>query len=267
MSAVASEVINGEPVIRRDNNGVTTLTLNRPDQYNALSCATMDALQSHLDDISKESAVRIVVIEGNGKAFCAGHDLKEIRAVHTQEAHRSLFSQCSKVMLTITRLRQPVIAKVHGIATAAGCQLVATCDLAIASEAAKFATSGVNLGLFCSTPAVALSRNMNRKDAMEMLLTGDFIDAQTALSKGLVNRVVPADQLDAAIEELVQKICAKSAVAISAGKSMFYRQIEMSMENAYAYTSDVMAWNLASADAVEGIDAFMQKRTPIWEDR
>jgi len=248
-------------VLRTDRaDGLTTLTLNRPAQFNSLSKDMLTAVQAELDDIAASATVRVVVIAGAGKAFCAGHDLKEMRANHSKEFMQALFRQCGELMLTITRLPQPVIARVHGIATAAGCQLVSMCDLAVAADVARFAVSGINVGLFCSTPAVGLARNLGRKAALEMLLTGDFIDAMEARAKGLVNRVVPADALDAEIERLVQSILAKSAVAVRMGKGMFYQQLEMGLADAYAYAGEVMACNMMSADAGEGIDAFMQKR-------
>jgi enoyl-CoA hydratase/carnithine racemase len=211
--------------------------------------------------------VRAVVIAGAGKAFCAGHDLKQMRANHSQAYMQKLFKQCSHVMTAIARLPQPVIARIHGIATAAGCQLVAACDLAVAADVARFAVSGINVGLFCSTPAVALSRNLGRKQAMEMLLTGDFIDAAEAQRRGLVNRVVPLEALDAEIGKLTDSIVAKSAVAVATGKQLFYRQLEMGVEGAYQLASETMACNMMAADAAEGIDAFMQKRAPEWRHR
>ncbi len=254
-------------VLSQDEAGIATLTLNRPRQYNALSQAMLGALQAVLDAVAAEKTVRVVVIAGSGPAFCAGHDLKEMRA-HTDRAfHQALFAQCGRVMLTINRLPQPVIARVHGIATAAGCQLVAACDLAVASDNARFATSGINVGLFCSTPGVALSRNLGRKQALELLLTGDFIDASTALRQGLVNRVTPLDQLDAAVWQLAESICNKSPLAITLGKELFYRQLDMGLEEAYACASEAMACNMNSEDAREGIDAFIAKRKPEWQGR
>ncbi len=260
-------ILNAEDalVLRQDQGSVATLMLNRPKQYNALSQAMLGALQTALDTVATDRTIRVVVIAGAGSAFCAGHDLKEIRA-HTDPAfHRALFAQCGQVMLTIHRLPQPVIARVHGIATAAGCQLVATCDLAVAAETARFATSGINVGLFCATPSVALSRNLGRKQALELLLTGDFIDAPTALQRGLINRVVPPDQLDSAVWQLADSISNKSPLAIAMGKELFYRQLEMKLEDAYACASESMACNLNSEDAREGIDAFIAKRKPEWK--
>lgn len=254
-------------LLRHDNDGITTLTLNRPKQYNCLSEALLTELQEALDQLADDASIRVVIIAGNGQAFCAGHDLKEMRAHTDQAFHKALFEQCARIMLTIKRLPQPVIAKVHGIATAAGCQLVASCDLAIASESARFATSGINVGLFCSTPGVAISRNMPGKHAMKMLLTGDFIDASTALQQGLINEVTQADNLDATIQRLAASICTKSPLAIATGKAMFYRQLEMGIEQAYDYASDIMACNMNSEDAREGVDAFIARRKPRWSGR
>jgi enoyl-CoA hydratase/carnithine racemase len=254
-------------VLREDRQGVTTLTLNRPKQYNALSKALLTALQAQLDQIAQDDSVRVVVIAAAGKAFSAGHDLKEMRANRDEGYYKALFDQVSRMMMSINRLPQPVIARVHGIATAAGCQLVAACDLAVAAEDARFATSGIRVGLFCSTPAVAVSRNLSRKQAMEMLLTGDFVDASTALRQGLVNRVVPAAELDEAVASLVEAIVSKSAAAVAIGKKMFYEQLEMGMAGAYQYASEVMTCNMMNDDAAEGIDAFIEKRAPVWQGR
>lgn len=263
MSTAASEIDDGI-LQRQDEEGIVTLTLNRPDQYNALSEDMLKALQSALDEIADDPAVRVVILAGAGKAFCAGHDLKEMRAHPDKIYQKALFERCSAVMLALLRLPQPVIARVHGTATAAGCQLVATCDLAVASTQARFAVSGINVGLFCSTPAVALSRNVARKPAMEMLMTGDFIDAHSAAERGLVNRVAEPEALDAAVRELAEAIRAKSAAAVATGKRMFYKQLELGVSDAYDYTAEVMACNMMAADAREGIDAFMQKRPPEW---
>jgi enoyl-CoA hydratase/carnithine racemase len=253
-------------LLREDRaDGLTTLTLNRPNQFNSLSGDMLTALQSALDAIAVDAKVRVVVIAGAGKAFCAGHDLKEMRANHSKGFMQALFKQCGKVMMTITQMPQPVIARIHGIATAAGCQLVSMCDLAVAADVARFATSGINVGLFCATPGVGLSRNLGRKQALEMLLTGDFIDAQMALQKGLVNRVVPGDALDAEVDKLAQSIIAKSSIAIGMGKQMFYKQLEMGLDAAYQYASEVMACNMMTADAAEGIDAFVGKRKAEWK--
>jgi enoyl-CoA hydratase/carnithine racemase len=259
--------MSDSPLLRSASEGVVTLTLNRPDQFNSLSTELLDELQKNLDDIAADDSLRVVVLVGAGKAFCAGHDLKQMRANHNKGYMQQLFRQCGRVMTTITRMPQPVVARVHGIATAAGCQLVATCDLAVASDNARFAVSGINIGLFCSTPAVALSRNMGRKQAMEMLLTGDFIDAAEAQRRGLVNRVVPLDRLDAEVKALTDSICAKSAVAVRLGKQLFYQQLEMGLEGAYQVASETMACNMMVDDAGEGIDAFMAKRKPEWHGR
>ena len=266
MSAVLQA--SNEPVLlRHDAGGIATVTLNRPKQYNALSEELLTELQSAIDSIGKDPSVRVVVISGNGTAFCAGHDLKQMRTNPKKAYYEKLFAQCSKVMMTLTRLPQPVIARVHGIATAAGCQLVAQCDLAVASENARFAVSGINVALFCSTPSVPLARNISRKQAMEMLLTGDFIDAATAKARGLVNRVVAVEKLDAEVKALADAIIAKSPVAVTTGKKMFYKQIEMGMGAAYEYASEVMACNMMAEDVGEGIDAFTQKRAPNWKGK
>jgi len=250
-----------------DARGVLRLVLNRPAQRNALSMALMAALIEALDRAGDDKAVRVVVIAGAGTGFCPGHDLREMRQDPSREAYARIFDRCSEMMQKIVRLPKPVIAEVHGIATAAGCQLVASCDLAVASEDARFATSGINVGLFCSTPMVALSRAIGRKAAMQMLLTGDFVDADTALSWGLVNQVVPREELRAATDTLAHKIAEKSAMAIALGKTAFYRQIEMDLSAAYALTSEVMTKNMLAYDAEEGIDAFIGKRKPVWQDR
>ncbi len=264
----SAQPASDEPyVLRRDNGGLATLTLNRPQQFNSLSRAMIGALQTQLDAIAGDSQVRVVVIAGAGKAFCAGHDLKEMRANHNKAFMQDLFERCGRMMMTLTEMPQPVIARVHAIATAAGCQLVSMCDLAVAAEQARFATSGINVGLFCATPGVGLSRNLGRKEALEMLLTGDFIDAPTALRHGLVNRVVSAEQLDAEIDKLAQSIIGKSSVAIGMGKQMFYKQLEMGLGAAYQYAAEVMACNMMTEDAGEGIDAFIGKRQPVWQGR
>jgi enoyl-CoA hydratase/carnithine racemase len=263
----AAAPANEPLLLRQDDQGIVTLTLNRPRQYNALSDALLGELQTQLDAVAGDAAARVVVIAGAGTAFCAGHDLKEMRARPDPAYYRDLFGRCSRMMLTITQMPQPVIARVHGIATAAGCQLVATCDLAIATPEARFATSGINVGLFCSTPAVALSRNVQDKHAFEMLMTGDFIDAETALGYGLVNRVVPAAELDQAVADLARRICSKSAVAVRTGKRMFHRQRDMDLGAAYDFASETMACNMMAEDVGEGIDAFIAKRRPIWKNR
>ena len=247
--------------------GVLTLTLNRPQAFNALSEGLLDALHSALTSAARDSAVRVVVIRAAGRAFCAGHDLKEMRARPDRAYYTELFDRCSAMMQAITALPQPVVAQVHGIATAAGCQLVAACDLAVAAESATFATNGIDNGLFCSTPSVALSRAVARKHAFEMLFTGAFIPAARAAEIGLVNRVVPDSRLDEATQELAERIAAKSTVTTRSGKSMFYRQLGMSLEDAYDFAARTMACDMMSEDAAEGIDAFLQKRKPEWRDR
>ncbi len=254
-------------LLRRDENGVATLTLNRGDRLNPLSQAMMDVLQHEINAIAADSRVRVVVLAGEGKAFCAGHDLKQMRATPSLDYYQQLFKQCSQLMLSLQKIPQPVIARVHGLATAAGCQLVATCDLAVASTEARFAASGVNYGLFCSTPAVALSRNVLRKQAMEMLLTGDFIDAHEAQARGLVNRVVAPEALDEEIARLTASIIAKPAVAIAMGKQMFYRQDEMGLAAAYQLAGETMACNMMDDCALEGVQAFIDKRTPSWRSK
>jgi len=260
--------IDNQPVLleSRDEHGVLRLTLNRPEARNALSTALMAELTDAVIRAGADKQTRVVVIAGSGVGFCPGHDLRELRSDPSAEAYARIFAQCSEMMQTIVRLPKPVIAEVHGIATAAGCQLVATCDLAVAAEDARFATSGINVGLFCSTPMVALSRAVGRKAAMEMLLTGDFIDAVTAKSHGLVNRVVPAAELRTETDALARHIAAKSALSTALGKTAFYRQIEMDLSAAYAYTSEVMTKNMLAEDAKEGIDAFIEKRKPVWKD-
>ena len=255
-----------EPLVKRaqDTRGVVTLTLNRPQAYNALSEAMLAALQRELDSIAADEALRVVVLSGEGKAFCAGHDLREMRAQPSQEYYERLFGQCSRMMLTLTRLPVPVIARVQGVATAAGCQLVAQCDLAVAAEGARFAVSGVNLGLFCSTPGVPLARNLSRKRAFEMLVTGEFIDAREALSRGLVNRVAEAGALDAEVERLVASIVAKPRVAVAMGKELFYRQVELGLAAAYQAAGETMACNMMEEAALEGVQAFIDKRAPRW---
>ena len=266
MSAVPQSA-NDPMLARRDQDGVAYLTLNRPSQFNSLSKPMLETLIAEIDAIAKDSSVRVVVLAGEGKAFCAGHDLKEMRGNHNLQFQQELFRLCGKFMMKLTELPQPVIARVHGIATAAGCQLVSMCDLAVAADVARFAVSGINVGLFCSTPSVGLSRNMGRKQAFEMLVTGDFIDAAEAQRRGLVNRVVPLEQLDEEIAKLTASICAKSPVAIQMGKQMFYRQLEMGMEGAYQMAAETMACNMMTDDAGEGIDAFIAKRKPEWRGR
>jgi enoyl-CoA hydratase/carnithine racemase len=250
---------------RRDGRGVVTLTLNRPQAFNSLSEGMLAALQTELDLLAKDDGVRVLVIAASGKAFCAGHDLKEMRAAPSLDYYERLFAQCARMMLSIQRLPVPVIAKVQGVATAAGCQLVAMCDLAVAASEARFAVSGVNLGLFCSTPSVALSRNLPRKQAFEMLVTGDFIDAAEAKARGLVNRVVAAEHLDAEVEKLCTSIASKPRTAIALGKQLFYRQLETGIATAYDDAGKTMACNMMDASALEGVQAFIDKRKPNWD--
>ncbi|MET3603290.1 enoyl-CoA hydratase/carnithine racemase [Sphaerotilus sulfidivorans] len=255
-----------DPILlsQRDAHGVVTLTLNRPDAFNALSEAMLAALQSELDALAGDETLRAVVLAASGRAFCAGHDLKEMRAEPALDYYRDLFGRCGRVMTTIQRLAVPVIAKVQGVATAAGCQLVAACDLAVAVDRARFAVSGVNLGLFCATPGVALSRNVPRKQAFEMLVTGEFISAEEARQRCLVNRVVPAEALDAEVARLVDSILAKPRTAIAMGKALFYRQLEMGQEAAYQSAVQTMACNMMDDSALEGVQAFIDKRPPAW---
>lgn len=248
----------------RDARGVVTLTLNDVARFNALGSAMLEALQAALDGVAQDESVRVVVLAANGKAFCAGHNLKDMAAQPQLAYYQALFAQCSRMMLSIATLPVPVIARVQGMATAAGCQLVAQCDLAVASTQASFATSGINYGLFCATPSVPLVRNVPFKQAMEMLLTGDFIDAQTAQVQGLINRVVPPEALDAQVEQFVQSIVQKPATAVRMGKALLHRQREMSLEAAYVLAGETMACNMMDADAQEGAQAFAQKRIPSW---
>ena len=258
--------MNDQALVLRhaDARGVVTLTMNRPAAFNSLSEDMLSALQHELHDVANDDSARVLVIAGAGKAFCAGHDLKEMRAEPSQGYYERLFAHCARMMLNIQKLDVPVIARVHGIATAAGCQLVAMCDLAVAARDARFAVSGVNLGLFCSTPSVALSRNLSRKAAFEMLVTGNFISAEEALAKGLVNRVVDADRLDDEVAALAAQIVAKPRVALALGKQLFYRQLETGIEAAYADASRTMACNMMDGAALEGVQAFIDKRAPDW---
>lgn len=275
MTAAAKRKKNGkagaaaEPILLRhdDAEGVTTLTLNRPDARNALSTGLMGDIQGALDAIAVDRSVKVVVLAANGSAFCAGHDLNELRANPGRQHYETLMARCSKMMLSFNRLPQPVIAKVQGAAWAAGCQLVATCDLAVAAKGANFCTPGVNIGLFCSTPMVALTRNVGRKQAMEMLLLGEAIDAETALTYGLVNRAVDDDTLAAAVDEIAGTIVGKSPLTLRIGKEAFYRQIELDVASAYDFASDAMVQNMMARDAEEGIDAFIEKREPVWTGR
>ncbi len=248
----------------RDPRGVVTLTLDDPKRFNALGHEMLAALQKALNTIAKDESVRVVILAANGKAFCAGHNLKDMAAHPELAFYQDLFAQCSRMMLSIHKLPVPVIAKVHGMATAAGCQLVAQCDLAVAADDASFATSGIQYGLFCSTPSVPLVRNVPAKVAMEMLLTGEFIDAQTALEQGLVNRVTNADHLDIAVEKLVAAIVSKPRTAVAMGKALVYQQREMGIDSAYQLAGQTMATNMMDADAQEGARAFAEKRKPVW---
>jgi enoyl-CoA hydratase/carnithine racemase len=267
MSAIPRMRIDAPVLLEENDRGVLRLTLNRPDARNALSAALMSALLEALARAGKDAQTRVVVIAGAGPAFCAGHDLRELRADPQRETYERTFAQCSELMLAIVRLPKPVIAEVHGVATAAGCQLVATCDLAVAAADARFATPGVNIGLFCSTPMVALTRAIGRKAAMEMLLTGKLIDAETAQAIGLINRVVPQEGLRDAVDNLAHEIASKSALTVKIGKEAFYRQAELDLAAAYRYAAEVMTTNMLARDAGEGIDAFLGKREPVWQDR
>jgi enoyl-CoA hydratase/carnithine racemase len=254
-------------LLEERTDGVLRLTLNRPEARNALSIELMTALVEALGRAADDRHTRVVAIAGAGPAFCAGHDLRELRQDPRRATYQRIFALCGELMLAIVRLPKPVIAEVHGVATAAGCQLVATCDLAVAAEEARFATPGVNIGLFCSTPMVALSRAVGRKAAMEMLLTGELIDAATARSLGLVNRVVPRDGLRDAVDGLARQIAGKSAFTVKIGKEAFYRQAELDLAAAYRYAAEIMTTNMLAEDAGEGIDAFLARRPPVWHDR
>ncbi|MEP7262305.1 MAG: enoyl-CoA hydratase [Usitatibacter sp.] len=256
--------IGTPPLLRTTVDGTAVLTLNRPRQYNALSGELLAALHQEFDVLASDERVRVVMITGAGNAFCAGHDLKEMRAMASPEQVQTLFAACSSMMQKLIAMPQPVIAVVNGLATAAGCQLVAQCDLAVASETARFAASGVNLGLFCSTPGVAISRNLGRKRAAEMLFTGDFIDASTALEWGLINRVAPPSQLMETAHELANNLKAKPRAALALGKALFYRQLEEGIERAYADASQTISSNMDTDMAREGVDAFIGKRPPRW---
>ena len=264
MSAVPAEPVASDVLLRQDHDGVATLTLNRPRQYNALSEALLTELQAALDSIAVDRSIRVVVIAANGPAFCAGHDLKEMRGDPSRERVTALFARCSRMMLTLPALPQPVIARVQGLATAAGLQLVAQCDLAVAADDARFAASGIDLGLFCATPSVPLARAVPRKQALEMLLTGEFIDAATAHARGLVNRVVPLADLDVETSRLTDSIKAKPPAAIAMGKALFHRQVEAGLAAAYADAATVMADNFMLDVTTEGVAAFLDKRKPAW---
>jgi enoyl-CoA hydratase/carnithine racemase len=265
MNAPDKNVELGPLVLERRAGGVVHLTLNRPSQFNSLSEEMLAALHATLQNIASDPSARVVVLGGAGKAFCAGHDLKQMKARPEIDYYRKLFADCTRVMMLVQKMPQPVIARVHGIATAAGCQLVAMCDLAVASTEARFAVSGINVGLFCSTPGVALSRNLDRKRAFEMLVTGDFIDAATAKHRGLINRVAEPDALDAEIAKITDAIVAKPAMAIALGKELFYRQAEMGIEAAYQLAGQTMACNMIDDIAQEGVQAFIEKRKPNWQ--
>ena len=260
--------LDDQAILLRENRaGVTTLTLNRPKQYNALSEEMLAALHTEVDRIAADETVRCLVLAARGRAFCAGHDLKQMRANPEKTYYQKLFRDCGHFMQSLLELPIPVIARVPGLATAAGCQLVASCDLAVAVDTATFAVSGINLGLFCSTPSVALSRNLSRKRAFQMLFTGEFIDSATAVDWGLINQAVAENQLDTAIQKLTDSICAKSRIPVQIGKSTFYRQLGMDLSDAYALAGEKMACNMMTEDAVEGIDAFIERRHPVWKGR
>ena len=262
-----SIAVNECPLLRGTSEGVVTLTFNRPAQFNAINSALLAEIEAALDAIEKDSTVRVVVIAGAGKAFCAGHDLKEMREHRDREFIRGLFERMSRIMVRLTRLPQPVIARVHGVAAAAGCQVVAQCDLAVASAEARFATSGIKYGIFCNTPGVPVARDVGRKRALEMLFTGEFIDAKTALAYGLVNRVVAPEKLDEEVSALARSILDKTPIAVAAGKKIFYEQVEAGLERAYTLASEAMTCSLMTEDALEGIDAFSQKRPPQWKGK
>ncbi|WP_210396312.1 enoyl-CoA hydratase [Motiliproteus sediminis] len=256
-----------ELLLREDQGAITRLTLNRPAAYNALSLELMERLIDEFANIAADTRISVVILRGSGRGFCAGHDLKQMTEGADHELQQRTFATCSRLMMTITELPLPVIAEVHGIATAAGCQLVATCDLAVCSDDARFATPGVNIGLFCSTPMVALTRNIAPKHAMEMLLTGEMISAQRAYEMGLVNRVVTADELPKSVMTLAETLASKSSATLAVGKQAFHAQLPRSLADAYAHCSEVMTCNIQSEDAQEGIDAFLNKRTPRWKGR
>ncbi|MBK1697758.1 enoyl-CoA hydratase [Rhodovibrio salinarum] len=256
---------DNEFVLREDQGTIARVTLNRPKAYNALSLEMMRALTRTLEAIGQDTTIRCVIVEGAGKGFCAGHDLRELRSRTDRAFYEEVFETCCQLMSTITHLPQPVIAKVHGIATAAGCQLVATCDLAVAEESARFATPGVNIGLFCSTPMVALSRNVPRKRAMEMLLTGELVSAPVAADWGLVNEAVDAEALEERVTAYAEAVASKSPHVLKIGKRAFYEQLDQSLDEAYRHTAQVMTENMLARDAAEGIDAFLEKRTPEWK--
>jgi enoyl-CoA hydratase/carnithine racemase len=267
MNAPSKTEVEAPYVLREDKNGVVTLILNRGDRMNPLSTAMLSALQAELDRLAKDKTARVVVLAGAGKHFCAGHDLREMRGNPNKAWQKALFDQCSQVMLSLVRLPQPVIARVQCVAVAAGCQLVSMCDLAVASEVAQFALPGIKSGIFCTTPGVGVARNLARKHALEMLFTGDLIDATTALSWGLVNRVVAPTDLDAEVGRLAVKILAHSGAVVGMGKKFFYEQVEKDLAGAYSLASEGMACNMMLEDAAEGIDAFIGKRKPEWRGK
>lgn len=258
-----------EPLLLREDRagGIVVLTLNRPQAYNALSTGLMTEAEAMLAALASDPGARVIVVQGAGAGFSAGHDLKEVRSLKTPEARKALMAQCCRLMMAVVRSPKPVIAKVHGTATAAGCQLVASCDLAVAADDARFGTPGVNIGLFCHTPMVALGRNVSRKHAMEMLLTGELMSAEEAVRFGLVNRAVPRAELDDAAMTFARRIASKSSYTLKLGKEAFYRQLEMGLADAYSYASEVMLANMLAADAEEGVAAFVEKRKPMWRDR
>ena len=259
---IASNIVVKSPI-----NGIARIKLNEPNTYNALSLKTLESLINIFKNLNNENETKVIIIEGSGKGFSAGHDLKEVRFLKKKSEYKKLFNLCSKLMLEIIEGRKPVIAKVHGAAFAAGCQLVASCDLAISSDDAIFATPGVNIGLFCSTPMVAISRKVSRKKAMKMLLTGDFIDAKYAKEIGLINDHYPILKLENEVLKLAKKIASKSNLIIKIGKKAFYKQLEMPLKKAYKYTSKVMTENMMMLDAREGISAFLEKRKPYWQNK
>jgi enoyl-CoA hydratase/carnithine racemase len=267
VNAPVKNEVQAPYVLREDKGGVATLTLNRGDRMNPLSSAMLSALQAELDRVADDSAVCVVVLAGAGKHFCAGHDLREMRSHPGKAWQKALFERCSRVMMSLVHLPQPVIARVQGVAVAAGCQLVSMCDLAVASEVAQFALPGIKSGIFCTTPGVAVARNLARKHALEMLFTGDLIDAKTALSWGLVNRVAPLAALDAEVDKLARKIAGHSSAVLSMGKAFFYEQVEKKFQDAYSLASEGMACNMMLEDAAEGIDAFIAKRKPGWKGK
>lgn len=264
MTVAAAPAAEAPAILREDADGVATLLLNRPAAYNALSTGLMTALQTALEAVAADGSVHVVVLAGAGKGFCAGHDLRELRAMSGRDEFKAVFEQCSRLMQTVAALPKPVIARVHGVATAAGCQLVASCDLAVAAHGARFATPGVNIGLFCSTPMVALSRAVPRKRAMRMLLTGEMLGAEDAERFGLVSHVVPDDRLVLETTRLSRLVASKSPLTLKLGKAAFYRQAEMDLASAYAYAIEVMTTNMLARDAAIGIDAFVNKTQPLW---